>query len=206
MEKPTIQEVETWLMKLYTTSQESITPVERREQNMYATMVEKPSDKKFLVKMLDESSQIRDDRKLAKRIKVLIDEYGVPEFLNARDRLLFKIYQSFGYHFYPIAIPIIKKRLRMDTSRVILDAARPALTKHLAERNQEDIGQNVNLLGEVVLGNKEADQRYYNTIEALKQPDINYISVKISGIYAQTHALNYEEAFPELVHRMSTLY
>ena len=109
MEKPTIQEVETWLMKLYTTSQESITPAERREQNMYATMVEKPSDKKFLVKMLDESSQIRDDRKLAKRIKVLIDEYGVPEFLNARDRLLFKIYQSFGYHFYPIAIPIIKK-------------------------------------------------------------------------------------------------
>ena len=91
MEKPTIQEVETWLMKLYTTSQESITPAERREQNMYATMVEKPSDKKFLVKMLDESSQIRDDRKLAKRIKVLIDEYGVPEFLNARDRLLFKM-------------------------------------------------------------------------------------------------------------------
>lgn len=204
MEKPTIQEVETWLMKLYTTSQKSITPAERREQNMYATMVEKPGDKKFLVKMLDESSQIRDDRKLAKRIKVLIDEYGVPEFLNARDRLLFKIYQSFGYHFYPIAIPIIKKRLRMDTSRVILDATRPALTKHLAERNQENIGQNVNLLGEVVLGNEEADRRYYNTIEALKQPDINYISVKISGIYAQTHALNYEESFPELVRRMST--
>lgn len=206
MEKPTIQEVESWLMTLYTTSQESITPAERREQNMYATMVEKPDDKKFLVKMLDESSQIRDDRKLAKRIKVLIDEFGVPEFLNTRDRLLFKMYQAFGYHFYPIAIPIIKKRLRMDTSRVILNAARPALTKHLAERNEENIGQNVNLLGEVVLGNKEADQRYYNTIEALKQPDINYISVKISGIYAQTHALNYEESFPELVRRMSTLY
>ena len=86
------------------------------------------------------------------------------------------------------------------------DAARPALTKHLAERNHEDIGQNVNLLGEVVLGNEEADRRYYNTIEALKQPDINYISVKISGIYAQTHALNYEESFPELVRRMSELY
>jgi proline dehydrogenase len=206
MEKPTIKEVETWLMKLYTTSQASITPAERREQNMYATMVEKPSDKKFLVKMLDESSQIRDNRKLAKRIKTLIDEYGVPEFLSPRDRMLFKMYQSFGYHFYPIAIPIIKHRLRTDTSRVILDAARPALTKHLAERNHEDIGQNVNLLGEVVLGNEEADRRYQNTIEALKQPDINYISVKISGIYAQTHALNYEESFPELVRRMSELY
>lgn len=80
------------------------------------------------------------------------------------------------------------------------------MTKHLAERNHEDIGQNVNLLGEVVLGNEEADRRYQNTIEALKQPDINYISVKISGIYAQTHALNYEESFPELVRRMSELY
>lgn len=181
-------------MTLYKTSQESITPAERREQNMYATMVERPSDKKFLVQMLDESSQIRDNRKLAKRIKTLIDEFGVPEFLSKRDAWLFRMYQSFGYHFYPIAIPIIKKRLRTDTSRVILDAARPALTKHLAERNHEDIGQNVNLLGEVVLGDKEADKRYYDTIEALKQPDINYISVKISGIYAQTHALNYEES------------
>ena len=127
----------------------------------------------------------------------------MPEFLNGRDRFLFKMYQSFGHYFYPIAIPIIKKRLRMDTSRVIIDAARPHLTNHLATRFEQKIGQNVNLLGEVVLGDEEADKRYYSYLEALKEPDINYISVKISGIYAQTHALNYEESFPELVRRMS---
>ena len=77
--------------------------------------------------------------------------------------------------FYPIAIPIIKKRLRTDTSRVIIDAARPHLTKHLATRFEQKIGQNVNLLGEVVLGNEEADKRYYSYLEALKEPDINYI-------------------------------
>ena len=173
---------------------------------MYAIMVQRPQDKKFLVKMLDESSQIRDRRKLAKRIKALIDEYGVPKFLNKRDTFLFKMYQAFGYHFDFIAIPIIKKRLRMDTSRVIIDAARPHLTNHLATRFKQKIGQNVNLLGEVVLGNEEADKRYYSYLDALKYPDINYISVKISGIYAQTHALNYEESFPELVRRMSELY
>ena len=206
MEKPTIKEVEEWLMTLYNTCEESITPAERAEQHKYATMVQRPSDKKFLVKMLDESSQIRDSKKLAKRIKTLIDEYGVPEFLNGRDRFLFKMYQSFGHYFYPIAIPIIKKRLRMDTSRVIIDAARPHLTNHLATRFEQKIGQNVNLLGEVVLGDEEGDKRYYSEREALKEPDINDISVKISGIYAQTHALNYEESFPELVRRMSELY
>ena len=69
---------------------------------------------------------------------------------------------------------------------VITDAARPHLTKHLAKRFEQKIGQNVNLLGEVVLGNEEADKRYYSYLEALKEPDINYISVKISGIYATT--------------------
>ncbi|AVM58994.1 proline dehydrogenase [Bacteroides heparinolyticus] len=169
-------------------------------------MVQRPQDKRFLVKMLDESSQIRDRKKLATRIKTLIDRYGIPQFLNKRDAFLFKMYQTFGHHFDFIAIPIIKKRLRMDTSKVILDEARPKLTEHLAERFKQKIGQNVNLLGEVVLGNGEADHRYNHYLEALEAPDINYISVKISGIYAQTHALNYEESFPELVNRMSALY
>lgn len=204
--RPTIAEVREWVLKLYNTCEQTITSEERKEQHKYAVMVQRPQDKKFLVKMLDESSQIRDRKKLALRIKKLIDQYGVPEFLNKRDAFLFKMYQAFGHHFDFIAIPVIKKRLRMDTSKVILDEARPKLTEHLATRFQQKIGQNVNLLGEVVLGNGEADHRYYHYLEALEAPDINYISVKISGIYAQTHALNYEESFPELVKRMSTLY
>ena len=95
---------------MYDTCEESITPAERKEQRKYAIMVQRPQDKKFLVQMLDESSQIRDDKKLAKRIKTLIDEYGIPKFLNKRDTFLFEIYRQFGYIFWPIAIPIIKKR------------------------------------------------------------------------------------------------
>lgn len=206
MANPTIEQVHEWVLKLYDMCEETITEEERREQHKYAVMVQRPQDKKFLVKMLDESSQIRDRKKLSQRIKTLIDRYGIPKFLNKRDAFLFGMYQSFGHHFDFIAIPIIKKRLRTDTSKVIIDEERPHLTKHLATRFREKIGQNVNLLGEVVLGNKEADHRYFHYLEALESPDINYISVKISGIYAQTHALNYEESFPELVRRMSALY
>jgi len=206
MNNPTIQEVQDWVLKLHAQCEEMMTDEERKEQHKYATMVQRPGDKAFLSKMLDESSQIRDNEKLAKRINILIEKYGIPEFLNKRDTFLFKMYHSFGYYFSTIAIPIIKKRLRMDTSKVIINEARPKLTKHLAKRFHQKIGQNVNLLGEVVLGNKEADHRYFHYLEALESSDINYISVKISGIYAQTHALNYKESFPELVNRMSALY
>ena len=196
------------MRKLYDESYAGLTKLEKEEQHMYGTMVTTPNDKKFIVRMLDETSQVRDTQKLAVRVKDLIDQYGIPHFLNKTDHALFWMYQKFAYLplFNWVAVPIIKWRLRRDTSRVIINAARPNLTKHLATRFSEDIGQNVNLLGEVVLGNGEADKRYESYLEALKEPDINYISVKISGIYAQTHALNYKECFPELIRRMSELY
>ena len=205
---PTVQEVFSWMRKLYDESYAGLTKLEKEEQHMYGTMVTTPNDKKFIVRMLDETSQVRDTQKLAVRVKDLIDQYGIPHFLNKTDHALFWMYQKFAYLplFNWVAVPIIKWRLRRDTSRVIINAARPNLTKHLATRFSEDIGQNVNLLGEVVLGNGEADKRYESYLEALKEPDINYISVKISGIYAQTHALNYKECFPELIRRMSELY
>ena len=205
---PTIEEVFSWMRKLYDESYSGLTKTEKSEQHMYGTMVTTPNDKKFIVRMLDETSQVRDTQKLARRVKDLIDQYGIPKVLGPVDHSLFWMYQQFAYTplFNWAAVPIIKWRLRRDTSRVIIDAARPNLTNHLATRFGQDIGQNVNLLGEVVLGDGEADKRYYSYLEALKEPDINYISVKISGIYAQTHALNYKESFPELIRRMSALY
>ena len=106
--RPTIAEVQEWVLKLYNACEQTITNEERKEQHKYAVMVQRPQDKKFLVKMLDESSQIRDRKKLAARIKTLIDRYGIPEFLNQRDAFLFKIYQLFGHHFDVIAIPMIQ--------------------------------------------------------------------------------------------------
>ena len=181
---PTIEEVFSWMRKLYDESYSGLTPLEKSEQHMYGTMVTTPSDKKFIVRMLDETSQVRDTQKLARRVKDLIDQYGIPKFLGSTDHLLFRMYQQFAYLplFNWISVPIIKWRLRRDTSRVIINAARPNLTKHLATRFSQDIGQNVNLLGEVVLGDGEADKRYYSYLEALKEPDINYISVKIYDI------------------------
>ena len=51
--KPTIAEVQEWVLKLHNTCEQTITNEERKEQHKYAVMVQRPQDKKFLVKMLD---------------------------------------------------------------------------------------------------------------------------------------------------------
>lgn len=206
MENITSGQVIDWAKDFLNKAENELSPEEIKEQVKYASLVQTPAYKVLLSKMLDESSQIKDDAKLAKRMKILIDQYGVPGFFSAFDRASLRLFTLIGYRFPGIAMPIFKKRLRQETDKIIIAEERPKLTSHLAGRGKHKIGQNVNLLGEVVLGNEEADKRYHHYLDALKEPDINYISIKISGIYTQIHPLSYDQSKKELCKRVATIY
>lgn len=187
-------------------AQAEISQAEQREQNKFAVLVQNTNDKILMTKMLDETSQIRDNKKLAKRIKTLLRKYGVPRFFNTFEYGALMLFNTVGYHFPVISVPLFKKYLRDDTRNIIIDEERANLYKHLQKRYSQQIGQNVNLLGEVVLGDCEARKRYEHYLEALKDPKINYISVKLSGIYAQINPLNYENCKKELCKLMGNIY
>jgi len=206
MEKISTPQVLDWAKEFLTKSEKEISPDEIKEQKKYAILIQNPNDKILLSKMLDESSQIHDNKKLAKRMKLLIEHYGVPAFFSSSDAFLLKLFTAFGYWFDFISVPIFKQRLRLDTAKVIINEKSSFLNRHLTERRKQQIGQNVNLLGEVVLGDGEANKRYEHYLEALKNPQINYISIKISGIYAQISALNYDTNKLDLCERLSKIY
>jgi RHH-type proline utilization regulon transcriptional repressor/proline dehydrogenase/delta 1-pyrroline-5-carboxylate dehydrogenase len=206
MGKISTADVLNWAKDFLSKSEKEITDDERKEQKKYAILIQNPNDKSLLSKLLDESSQIRNNRKLAQRMKVLIERYGVPEFFSSMDAFLIRLFLIFGHWFNFIAVPIFKKRLRSDTAKVIINEKPSFLNRHLGERQKQHIGQNVNLLGEVVLGDGEANHRYNHYLDALKDPRINYISIKISGIYAQISPLNYQQNKVELCERLTRIY
>jgi RHH-type proline utilization regulon transcriptional repressor/proline dehydrogenase/delta 1-pyrroline-5-carboxylate dehydrogenase len=202
----TTADVIEWARNFLKNAGSELTPDEVKEQKKFASLVQTPQYKTFLSRMLDESSQIRDNKRLNRRVKQLLKEYGIPDFFNAFDRFLIRLYLTGGYWFPAIAMPIFKSKLRNETNKIIIAEERPKLTKHLEERKQSQIGQNVNLLGEVVLGDGEAEHRYKHYLKALEEPDINYISIKLSGIYAQIHALSYEQNKKELSDLVAAVY
>jgi len=206
MENISTIEVINWAKQFLAKAGEELTKEEVKEQKKYASLVQTPEYKTFLSQMLDESSQIRNNSKLNKRVRQIIKEYGIPDFFGLGDRVLLQLYLMGGYWFPSIAMPIFKKKLRAETKKIIIAEERPKLTKHLKGRWNSNIGQNVNLLGEVVLGDGEARNRYDHYIEALNEPDINYISIKISGIYAQIHSLSYEQNKKELCDMVAAIY
>jgi RHH-type proline utilization regulon transcriptional repressor/proline dehydrogenase/delta 1-pyrroline-5-carboxylate dehydrogenase len=206
MSKVTSKSVIEWATDFLRNAEAELTPDEVKEQKKFASLVQTPEYKTFLSKMLDESSQIRDNAKLNRRVRQIVKEYGVPDFFSPGDRLLIRLYMAGGFLFPSIAMPIFKAKLRAETNKIIIAEERPRLTQHLAGRWQHNIGQNVNLLGEVVLGDGEARHRYEHYLEALEMPDINYISIKLSGIYAQIRSLAYEQNKRELIEMVSAVY
>jgi RHH-type proline utilization regulon transcriptional repressor/proline dehydrogenase/delta 1-pyrroline-5-carboxylate dehydrogenase len=204
--KVSTTEVIEWAKQFLAKADQELTPEEVKEQKKFASLVQTPEYKTFLSKMLDESSQIRDNAKLNKRVRQLIKEYGIPDFFGSFDQLLIRAYLLGGFLFPAIAMPIFKSKLRKETDKIIISEERPKLTKHLEGRWNSKIGQNVNLLGEVVLGDEEAKHRYLHYLEALEEPDINYISIKLSGIYAQIHSLSYERNKEELCDKVASIY
>ncbi len=195
-----------WAKDFLNKAKSELTPEEVKEQKKFASLVQTPEYKTFLSKMLDESSQIRNNSKLNKRVRQIIQEYGIPDFFSPGDQFLIRLYMAGGYLFPSIAMPIFKSKLRSETDKIIISEERPRLTQHLAGRWQNNIGQNVNLLGEVVLGDSEARHRYEHYLEALEMPDVNYISIKLSGIYAQIKSLSYEQNKRELIEMVSAIY
>ncbi len=206
MKNITTNEVIDWAKQFLAKADEELTPDEVKEQKKYASLVQTPEYKTFLSRMLDESSQIRDNSKLNKRVRQIIKEYGIPDFFGGGDRFLLQLYMMGGYWFPSIAMPIFKQKLRAETKKIIIAEERPKLTKHLEGRWNSRIGQNVNLLGEVVLGDGEARHRYEHYLKALEEPDINYISIKISGIYAQIHPLSYQQNKKDLCDMVAAVY
>ena len=65
---------------------------------------------------------------------------------------------------------------------------------------------NINHLGEALLGEEEALRRLRTYIDDLKDPDIEYISVKISTIYSQISSLAFDHTVDVLKERLGQLY
>jgi RHH-type proline utilization regulon transcriptional repressor/proline dehydrogenase/delta 1-pyrroline-5-carboxylate dehydrogenase len=68
---------------------------------------------------------------------------------------------------------------------LVVDAADAPLTKHIASAREAGYRLNLNLLGEAVLGEREAGKRLARTIALVRRPDVDYMSIKVSSLASQ---------------------
>jgi RHH-type proline utilization regulon transcriptional repressor/proline dehydrogenase/delta 1-pyrroline-5-carboxylate dehydrogenase len=171
-----------------------------------AKMVSNPDNKHFLTELIDQSFRPTEAKRTADQIDYLLRKYRNIDLFDASEAFLIKLFTTVGRHVPQISVPAIISRIRNDTSEVILDGDRAALADHIEKRRTDSFRVNLNIIGEALLGEKEAQDRVEIYQEALARPEVNYISIKISTIYSQISSLAFQETVAVLTQRLSVIY
>jgi RHH-type proline utilization regulon transcriptional repressor/proline dehydrogenase/delta 1-pyrroline-5-carboxylate dehydrogenase len=182
------------------------TPPERRQQAELDRMIENPTDKATLVQMTDQAFRAKTPWRSVDQLTHILDVQGVPRFFSAIDRTLLRGFQSFGSYLPGVAVPLVKEKMQQETANVVLPAEPDVLGEHLRARRDEGVRMNVNYLGEALLGEADAERRLQRYLQALQNPDIEVISVKISTIFSQISLLARERTLRTLCDRAELLY
>ncbi len=181
-------------------------PEERAIQEMMMRLLSSPLDKVILTKMMDQGFRSGSYGRVADQINDLMRTHGIPGFFRVSEKLLMRLFLSLGRHVPAISVPRIIEKMRSDSSRSIIAGEAEALHRHLQMRRAEGVRMNLNHLGEAVLGEEEAAERLKTYLEDLHNPEIEYISVKISTIYSQISSLAFEHTVEILKQRLARLY
>ena len=169
-------------------------------------MVRNPVNKVFLTELIDQAFRPRDSKRVANQIVYLLNKYKNVDLFDSFESLLIELFNKAGKHVPSVSVPAIVSRIRGETAGVILDAEKDELIKHIRRRKKEKVGVNLNVIGEALLGEEEADRRLKIYRDTLSLPDVTYLSIKISTIYSQITPLAFEQSVSVLVERLSGLY
>jgi len=103
-------------------------------------------------------------------------------------------------------INAVARQIRHLSRDLILPYEAAPLNKHLERRRRDDIALNINVLGEAVLGAREADERFERVLEMIRRPEINYVSVKLSSIVSQIITIDRVGSLDRVAEKLRLLY
>lgn len=105
-----------------------------------------------------------------------------------------------------VVVPIARRVLRHLVGHLVIDATEARLGRAIARIRATGVRLNMNLLGEAVLGAREADRRLEGTQALLARDDVDYVSIKVSSTTAPHQVWAFQETVDDVVERLRPLY
>ena len=159
----------------------------------------------FTMDFVDRVMRPEDNRVAANALRAITRGVDA-SFLGRINALLVGTGACVGPFLPFVVVPAARMRLRQLVGHLVLDAESDALNILLdnAEKRGEEL--NLNLLGEAVLGEKEATDRAERTLNLIKNPRVTYVSVKASSMVSQLNHWDYDECVRLVKDRIRPLY
>ena len=169
-----------------------------------AGVLKDPQGPAFALGFVDRVARPEDLSVAARNFRELSRD--IPAFLPGVLRLLIRVGGFFAPIFPMIVVPIARGALKSLIGHLIIDASDRKLRRSLRHLRRRGDRLNINLLGEAVLGDQEADRRLAGVQALIRRGDVDYVSVKASAISSQLSMWAYDETVKRVVQRLIPLY
>ncbi|MCM3504926.1 bifunctional proline dehydrogenase/L-glutamate gamma-semialdehyde dehydrogenase [Curtobacterium sp. ODYSSEY 48 V2] len=131
---------------------------------------------------------------------------GAPGFLPAALRGLVRLGGGMAPVLPGVVVPIARRVLREMVGHLIVDATDAKLGPAIAKIKRDGVRLNVNLLGEAVLGEKEASRRLQGTQRLLARDDVDYVSIKVSSTVHPHSPWAFDHAVEDIIAKLRPLF
>lgn len=169
-----------------------------------AAVLKDPAGLDFTVGFVDRVIRPEDPRVAAQSLRELART--TPRFLPWHLRAGVRLGAAVSAFAPGLVIPVVRRVLRHMVGHLLIDASDSRLGKAIARLRQRDVRLNVNLLGEAVLGEKEADRRLEGTRRLLARDDVDYVSIKVSATVAPHSPWAFDEAVAHIEESLLPLF
>jgi RHH-type proline utilization regulon transcriptional repressor/proline dehydrogenase/delta 1-pyrroline-5-carboxylate dehydrogenase len=169
-----------------------------------AGVLRDPKGLDFTVGFVDGVVRPEDLRAAAHRLAAIAPD--VPAFLPLPLRLAVRLGGLTAPLLPWLVVPLARAALRRMVDHLVIDATPARLGRAIAHIRSRGVRLNLNLLGEAVLGQKEADRRLAGTLALIERPDVDYVSIKVSAAVAPHAVWAFDAAVEDVVGRLTPLY
>ncbi|TGO06143.1 proline dehydrogenase family protein [Serinibacter arcticus] len=147
-----------------------------------------------------------EDTGVAARELAALPAHAARSFLTPSDAFLLGVGQRVARLAPSLVVPLARMRLRQLVGHLVVDASDAALTAHLARSRVQGYRLNINLLGEAVLGEREAASRVARSIALVGRDDVDYVSIKVSSLVSQISTWDTPGTVARVLERLRPLY
>lgn len=191
---------------LLASSLDVTTRSERRRQARLAQVVDEAALRELTFALTDEVLRIDDAARAARRFAAVVRRAGRVGSLATIDRIALALGARMAPIVPRLVMPLVRRRLLAESRGVVLSADDPAFSDHVRGRADEGFRLNVNVLGEAILSDAEADARLRQVHARIVRPDVTYVSLKISAICADLDVLAFDHSVERIAERLTGLY
>ncbi|WP_022870906.1 bifunctional proline dehydrogenase/L-glutamate gamma-semialdehyde dehydrogenase [Yaniella halotolerans] len=169
-----------------------------------AGVLKDPAGLDFTVGFVDRVVRPEDNAAAADALAHIAED--VPEFLPWYLQAAVRAGGKLARVLPGVVVPAAQAALRSMVGHLIIDSRDPHLGKAINKLRTEGVKLNINLLGEAILGQGEADRRIAATLALIERDDVDYVSIKVSATVAPHNHWAHDEAVEDIVEKLRPVY